>query len=51
MKPPDVARRNLVLQWLEKAASDLGAAEQLGEQGGRFPEIVAFIANRRLRNI
>jgi HEPN domain-containing protein len=42
MKPPDVAWRNLVLQWLKKAASDLGAAEQLGEHGGRFREIVAF---------
>ncbi len=42
MRPPEVTQRNLVLQWLEKAAADLGAAEQLGEQGGRFREIVAF---------
>jgi HEPN domain-containing protein len=42
MKPPDVARRDLVLQWLKKAASDLEAAEQLGKHGGRFGEIVAF---------
>jgi hypothetical protein len=36
MKPPDVARRELVLQWLEKAASDLEAAEQLGQRPLRF---------------
>jgi hypothetical protein len=29
MKPPDVARRGLVLQWLDKAAADFDAAEQL----------------------
>jgi hypothetical protein len=28
MKPPDVARRELVLQWLDKAAVDFDAAEQ-----------------------
>jgi HEPN domain-containing protein len=37
MKPRDVAVRELVLQWLDKAA-----AEQLSAQGGRFREIVAF---------
>jgi HEPN domain-containing protein len=42
MKPPDVARRELVLQWLDKAAADFEAAEQLCAQGGRFREIVAF---------
>jgi HEPN domain-containing protein len=42
MKPPDVALRGLVLQWLDKAAADFDAAEQLCAQGGRFREIVAF---------
>ena len=42
MKPPDVALRELVLQWLDKAAADLDAAEQLCAQEGRFREIVAF---------
>ena len=38
MKPPDVALRELVLQWLDKAAADFDAAEQLSTHGG----IVAF---------
>jgi len=42
MKPPDVALRELVLQWLDKAAADFDAAEQLSAQGGRFREIIAF---------
>jgi HEPN domain-containing protein len=42
MKPPDAALRELVLQWLDKAAADFDAAEQLSTQGGRFREIVAF---------
>ena len=46
MKPPNVARRELVLQWLDKAASDLDAAEQLCAQGGRFREITAFLCQQ-----
>jgi len=42
MKPPDAALRELVLQWLDKAAAGFGAAEQLSTQGGRCREIVAF---------
>jgi HEPN domain-containing protein len=42
MKPPEAALRELVLQWLDKAAADLGAAERLCTQGVRFREIVAF---------
>ena len=42
MKPPDVALRELVLQWLAKSAADFDAAEQLCAQGDRFREIVAF---------
>lgn len=42
MKPPEAALRELVLQWLEKAAADFSAAEQLCGQGGRFREIIAF---------
>jgi HEPN domain-containing protein len=42
MKPPDATLRGLALQWLDKAASDFDAAEQLSTQGGRFREIVAF---------
>ena len=42
MKPPDVALRGLVLQWLDKAAADFDAAEQLCAQGDRFRKIVAF---------
>ena len=46
MKPPDVARRELVLQWLDKAASDFDAAEQLCLQGDRFREIIAFLCQQ-----
>ena len=42
MKPPDVALRGLVLQWIDRAARDLDAAEQLGRQPDRFQYIVAF---------
>jgi HEPN domain-containing protein len=42
MKPPDVALRELVLQWLDKAAADLDVAEELCTQGDRFREIIAF---------
>jgi HEPN domain-containing protein len=42
MKPPDAALRELVRQWLDKAAADFDAAKQLSTQGGRFREIVAF---------
>jgi HEPN domain-containing protein len=42
MKLPETALRELVLQWLEKAAADFGAAEQLRAQSGRFREIIAF---------
>ena len=42
MKPPNVALRGLVLQWLDKAAADLAAAEHLAAHGGPFREIVAF---------
>jgi len=46
MKPPDVARRELVLQWLDKAAADFDAAEQLCAQGDRFREIIAFLCQQ-----
>jgi HEPN domain-containing protein len=42
MKPPDVALRELVQQWLDKAAADFDAAEQLCAPGRRFREIIAF---------
>jgi HEPN domain-containing protein len=42
MKPLDPDLRELVEQWLDKAAADLDAAEQLSIRGGRFREIVAF---------
>jgi HEPN domain-containing protein len=42
MKPPEVALRELVLQWLNKAGADFAAAEQLSAQDGRFREIIAF---------
>jgi len=42
MKPPEAARRELVLQWIAKAAADFHAAEQLCAPGDRFREIVAF---------
>jgi len=42
MKPPDAALRELVQQWLDKAAADFDAAKQLSTQGGRFRGIVAF---------
>jgi HEPN domain-containing protein len=41
MKPPEVALREFVYQWLEKASADF-VAEQLCEPGGRFREIAAF---------
>ena len=42
MKQPEAALRELVLKWIEKAAADFDAAEQLCAHGGRFREIVAF---------
>jgi len=51
MKPPDVALRGLVLQWLDKVAADFDAAEQLCAMGGRFREIIAFLCQQRLRSI
>ena len=42
MKPPDAALRELVLQWLDKAAADFAAAEHLSSHDGRFREIIAF---------
>ena len=42
MKPPDVAIRSLVLQWIDRAARDLDAAEHLSRQPDRFQYIVAF---------
>ena len=42
MKQHDAALRELVRQWLDKAAADFDAAKQLSTQGGRFREIVAF---------
>jgi HEPN domain-containing protein len=42
MKPPEAALRELVRQWLDKAAEDLDAAEQLSGQGSRFRGIIAF---------
>jgi hypothetical protein len=50
MKPPDAARRDLVLQWLKKAASGLEAAEQLGEHGRRFGEIAACPCQQAAEN-
>jgi HEPN domain-containing protein len=46
MKPPDVALRGLVLQWLDKVAADFDAAEQLCAMGGRFREIIAFLCQQ-----
>ena len=42
MKPPEVALRELVVQWLQKADRDFDAAVHLLGQGGRFREIIAF---------
>jgi HEPN domain-containing protein len=42
MKPPEVALRDLVVQWLDKAAADLEAAEHLSGQAHRFGVITAF---------
>ncbi|MGP8245255.1 MAG: HEPN domain-containing protein [Bryobacteraceae bacterium] len=42
MKPPEVALRELVCQWLEKASADFDVADRLSAQRGRFREIVAF---------
>ncbi len=42
MRPPEVALRELVLQWLDKAAADFDAAEQLRSEGDRFREIIGF---------
>ena len=42
MKPREVALRELVVQWLQKAARDFDAAEHLLGQGDRFREIIAF---------
>ena len=42
MKPPEVALRGLVLQWIDRADKDLDAAEHLGRQPDRFQYIIAF---------
>lgn len=42
MKPPELALRELVAQWIDKANNDFGAAEHLLGHGDRFREIVAF---------
>ena len=42
MKPFEVALRELVVQWFEKADRDFDAAVYLLAQGGRFREIIAF---------
>ena len=41
MRPPDIALRDLVRQWVEKANADLDAAEQLASEP-RLRGIVAF---------
>ena len=42
MKPPEAARRDIALQWLQKADGDFEVAEHLLADGGRFREAVAF---------
>jgi HEPN domain-containing protein len=42
MKPPDVALRELVGQWIRKAESDCEAASHLLPEGERFRGIIAF---------
>ena len=42
MKPPEIALRELVEQWLRKADGDFEAAEHLLAASGRFREIIAF---------
>ena len=42
MKQPDEAIRELVAQWLDKAAADFSAAEHLAGHSNRFTAIVAF---------
>ena len=42
MRPPDIVLRELVVQWLDKADSDLDAVEELSSHGTRFREIIAF---------
>jgi len=41
-KPPEVALRELVYQWLEKASADFDVAEQLCEPGAVSEECAAF---------
>ena len=47
MKPPDVALRGLVLQWLDKAAADFDAAEHVRGQTASGKSSL-FTASRRL---
>ncbi len=42
MRPPEIVLRELVVQWLDKADSDLDAVEELSVHGDRFREIIAF---------
>jgi hypothetical protein len=50
MKPPEAALRELVLQWLDKAAADLDAAERLSTQATGSGRSWRFTVNRRPRS-
>jgi HEPN domain-containing protein len=42
MKPPDEAKRRIVVQWLQKADHDCDLAEHLFAEGARFPSAIVF---------
>jgi|SRR5665213_573802 len=42
MKPPEEARRDLVLRWREKAEKDFGLEQHLVAEGCAYREAVAF---------
>jgi len=42
MKPPEDAKRKVVLEWLRKADVDMGLAEHLVAEGPVFPDAIAF---------
>jgi len=49
MKPPEVALRDLVVLWLQKADRDFEVAEHLLGERGRFQETAASGIARRVK--
>jgi hypothetical protein len=50
MKPPEAALRQLVRQWLDKAAADFEAAGSFLHKAAVSGKSLRFIASRQLRS-